>query len=59
GITDFGTSRIMSRQRMTLRIGTPAYMAPELLGSGHHNYSHSIDIYRCVVYNYLFHSFFF
>ena len=51
-LTDFGTTRLKLNSRMTMRIGTPIYMAPEL-GSSDHVYSEAVDIYR-YIYNYFF-----
>ena len=50
-LTDFGTSRFFesaSAQAMTKGIGTPVYMAPEIM-SGQSNYTLAADVYSFAV----------
>ncbi|ELP89149.1 serine-threonine protein kinase, putative [Entamoeba invadens IP1] len=50
-ISDFGTSRdvisIKQSAMMTNAVGTPAYMAPEMVSGG--NYSYSVDVYSFAI----------
>jgi len=48
-ISDYGISRAInfagSEGNMTLGVGTPIYMAPELLKEGNKNYANEVDVY--------------
>ncbi|CAD8065224.1 unnamed protein product [Paramecium sonneborni] len=49
-IIDFGCSRRFNTSKMTKRLGTPYYIAPEVLG---HNYTEKCDIWSCGVILYI------
>ncbi|CAD8071877.1 unnamed protein product [Paramecium sonneborni] len=49
-IIDFGCSRRFNTSKMTKRLGTPFYIAPEVLG---HNYTEKCDIWSCGVILYI------
>ncbi|ELP92727.1 receptor tyrosine protein kinase let-23 precursor, putative [Entamoeba invadens IP1] len=62
-ITDFGSSRnvnmMMTNMTFTACIGTPSYMAPEVLNSGNYKkpadvYSFAITMYECFGWSYAF-----
>jgi len=44
-ITDYGRSRTITASHMTSGIGSPIYMAPELMRKDTRNYKYEVDIY--------------
>jgi serine/threonine protein kinase len=49
-IADFGLSRIVSNDvKMTMTVGTPLFMAPELFGDASDTYDVSVDVYAFTV----------
>jgi serine/threonine protein kinase len=48
-IADFGLSRVCANVSMTMAVGTPLFMAPELYGDSDDKYTTKVDVYAFAV----------